>query len=152
MTSVVLASSGALSIERYGPEECAGADGSPPSHDTPEGSVIGRMVPPAGPDYGQNLVLIANWEPILGVQALRLGVRRIKTKSGSCSPASRSLLLDQELAKKPPELLEYIVVHELMHLLEPTHSPCFLAQMDQHMPESQFYRVELNRLPVGHEE
>jgi predicted metal-dependent hydrolase len=96
--------------------------------------------------------LIAKWEPILGVQASRLGVRRMKTKWGSCNPASRSLLLNQELAKKPPEFLEYIVVHELMHLLEPTHSARFVALMDQYMPKWQFYRDELNRLPVGHEE
>ncbi len=96
--------------------------------------------------------LIAKWEPILGVQASRLGVRRMKTKWGSCNPASRSLLLNQELAKKPPEFLEYIVVHELMHLLEPTHSARFVALMHQYMPKWQFYRDELNRLPVGHEE
>jgi hypothetical protein len=96
--------------------------------------------------------LIAKWEPILGIQASRLGVRRMKTKWGSCNPASRSLLLNQELAKKPPEFLEYIVVHELMHLLEPTHSARFVALMDQYMPKWQFYRDELNRLPVGHEE
>ncbi len=96
--------------------------------------------------------LIAKWELILGVQASRLGVRRMKTKWGSCNPASRSLLLNLELAKKPPEFLEYIVVHELMHLLEPTHSPRFVALMDQYMPKWQFYRDELNRLPVGHEE
>jgi len=96
--------------------------------------------------------LMAKWEPILGVQASRLGVRRMKTKWGSCNPASRSLLLNQELAKKPPEFLEYIVVHELMHLREPTHSARFVALMNLHLPKWQFYRDELNRLPVAHEE
>jgi predicted metal-dependent hydrolase len=96
--------------------------------------------------------LVAKWEPILDVQAARLGVRRMKTKWGTCNPVSRLLLLNQELAKKPPEFLEYIVVHELMHLLEPTHSPRFVALMDLHLPKWQLYRDELNRLAVGHEE
>jgi type I restriction enzyme R subunit len=73
-----------------------------------------------------------------GPSKSKLGVRRMKTKWGSCNPASRSLLLNQELAKKPPEFLEYIVVHELMHLLEPTHSPRFVALMDLHMPSGSF--------------
>jgi predicted metal-dependent hydrolase len=96
--------------------------------------------------------LLAKWEPLLGVQASRFGVRRMKTKWGSCNPVTRSLLLNQELAKKPLEYLEYIVVHELLHILEPTHSPRFTALLERHLPKWRFYKEELNRLPLAHEE
>lgn len=96
--------------------------------------------------------LIAKWEPLMGVKATRLFVQRMKTKWGSCTPGFRSIRLNTELAKKPPECLEYIVVHELLHLLEPTHNHRFVALMDQFMPKWQHYRDMLNRLPVRHEE
>jgi len=82
----------------------------------------------------------------------RLFVQRMKTKWGSCTPGFRSIRLNTELAKKPPECLEYVVVHELLHLLEPTHNQRFVALMDQFMPKWQHYRDMLNRLPVRHEE
>ena len=96
--------------------------------------------------------VIAKWEPLMGVQVERFFVQRMKTKWGSCSPASRSIRLNTELAKKPPECLEYIVVHEMAHLLEPTHNGRFSALMDRFMPKWQFDRAELNRLPVRHED
>jgi predicted metal-dependent hydrolase len=79
-------------------------------------------------------------------------VRKMKTKWGSCTPASKNILINLELAKKPAECLEYIVVHELTHLLEPTHNSRFIALMTQFMPKWRFYRDELNRLPVRHED
>ena len=96
--------------------------------------------------------LIAHWEPLIGVTVERFFVRRMKTKWGSCSPHFRSIRLNTDLAKKPPECLEYIVVHEMAHLLEPTHNSRFVALMDQFMPNWQLYRTELNRLPVRHED
>lgn len=96
--------------------------------------------------------LIAKWEPRLGVKASRLFVQRMKTKWGSCNPATRSIRLNTELAKKPRECLEYLVVHELAHLLEPTHNARFVALMDRYMPKWQHYRQVLNRLPVRHED
>ena len=75
----------------------------------------------------------------------------MKTKWGSCSPARRSIRLNTELAKKPPGCLEYIVVHELMHLLEPTHNERFKALMRTFLPDWEDRRRELNRLPVRHE-
>lgn len=96
--------------------------------------------------------LIAKWEPLMGVKVSRFFVQRMKTRWGSCSPASRSIRLNTELAKKPPECLEYLVVHEMAHLLEPTHSNRFLALMDRFMPKWRFYRDELNRLPVRYED
>jgi len=95
--------------------------------------------------------LIAKWEPLMGVKIERFFVQRMKTKWGSSNPRRRSIRLNTDLAKKPSECLEYIVVHEMAHLLESTHNKRFLALMDQFMPKWQFYRAELNRLPVRHE-
>ncbi len=96
--------------------------------------------------------LIAKWEKKLNVSVARFIVRKMKTKWGSCSPVSRSIRINLELAKKPPECLEYIIVHELVHLLEPSHNNRFMALMDQFLPKWRFYREELNRRPVRHED
>lgn len=96
--------------------------------------------------------LIAKWEAVMGVRVGRVFVQRMKTKWGSCNPASRAIRLNTDLAKKPPECLEYIVVHEMAHLLEPTHNTRFIALMDMFMPQWQHVRATLNRLPVRHEE
>ncbi|MEO6545436.1 MAG: SprT family zinc-dependent metalloprotease [Nitrospiraceae bacterium] len=95
--------------------------------------------------------LIAKWESLLGIKVKRFFVQRMKTKWGSCSHGAGSIRLNTELAKKPAECLEYIVVHEMIHLLESTHNSRFIALMDQFMPKWQFQRQELNRLPVRHE-
>jgi predicted metal-dependent hydrolase len=95
--------------------------------------------------------LIIKWEPIMGVKVERFFVRQMKTRWGSCSPAARSIRLNTDLSKKPPECLEYIVVHEMTHLLEPTHNNRFVNLMDQFLPKWRFYKDELNKLPVRHE-
>lgn len=95
--------------------------------------------------------LIAKWAPLMGVKVARFFVQRMKTKWGSCNADAGSIRLNTELAKKPRECLEYIVVHELVHLLEPTHNQRFVALMDRFMPKWQFYKRELNKLPVRHE-
>jgi predicted metal-dependent hydrolase len=94
--------------------------------------------------------LLASWERRIGVKASGVTVRRMKTKWGSCNPAAKTILLNTDLAKKPRECLEYIVVHELVHLLEPTHSEPFIKLMDQHMPKWKSHRQLLNSLPVRH--
>lgn len=96
--------------------------------------------------------LLARWEPRLGVKAKRFFVQHMKTKWGSCNPQAGTIRLNTELAKKPPVCLEYLVVHELMHLIEPTHGPRFVELMDRFLPKWRLYRDELNRLPVRHEE
>ena len=96
--------------------------------------------------------LLAKWQPILGVNVQRIYVQRMKTKWGSCTPAAHSIRLNSELAKKPPECLEYIVVHEMAHLLEPTHNVRFHSLMDQFMPNWRHYRDELNKLPLRQED
>ena len=95
--------------------------------------------------------LVATWEPLIGVEVKRFYVQQMKTKWGSCNADSGSIRLNTELAKKPPECLEYIVVHEMVHLLERTHNARFVALMDQFIPKWTFYRDVLNRLPVRHE-
>lgn len=95
--------------------------------------------------------LLAKWQPLLKVTVNRFFVQRMRTKWGSCNPTARHIRLNTELAKKPPECLEYIVVHEMAHLLEPTHTRRFIALMNRFMPKWQFYREALNRLPVRHE-
>lgn len=96
--------------------------------------------------------LLARWEPRLGVKAGRILVQRMKTKWGSCNAASGLIRLNTELARKPSDCLEYIVVHELIHLIEPTHNARFQALMDDAMPHWRHLRHELNQLPVRHEE
>ena len=94
--------------------------------------------------------LIAKWELVLGVAVNRVFVQQMKTKWGSCNPRARTIRLNTELAKKPKECLEYIVLHEMVHFLEPTHNARFVALMDRFMPKWQFCRQRLNRLPVRH--
>lgn len=96
--------------------------------------------------------LLARWEPLLRVKVERVFVQRMKTKWGSCTPGSGYIRLNTDLAKKPPECLEYILVHELVHLLEPTHSARFLALMEQHLPHWRHRKAQLNRLPVRHQD
>ena len=79
--------------------------------------------------------LLARWQPLLGVKVERFFVQRMKTKWGSCNHKARTIRLNTELAKKPAECLEYIVVHEMVHLLEPTHNARFIALMDRFMPQ-----------------
>ncbi len=95
--------------------------------------------------------LIARWEPLLGVKVERFFVQRMKTKWGSCNYKARNIRLNTELAKKPQECLEYVVIHEMAHLLEPTHNSRFIMLMDRFMPRWQFYRDKLNQLPVSNE-
>jgi predicted metal-dependent hydrolase len=95
--------------------------------------------------------LIAKWEPTIRVEVERVFVQRMKTKWGSCSRRTASIRLNTDLAKKPPECLEYMVVHEMVHIIEPTHNRRFMDLMDRLMPNWRFYRQLLNRLPVRHE-
>jgi hypothetical protein len=95
--------------------------------------------------------LIKAWEPRLSVMVNGFFVQQMKTKWGSCNPTARTIRLNTELAKKPKECLEYIVVHEMVHLLGPTHNSRFISMMDQFIPKWRSYRDILNRLPVRHE-
>ena len=96
--------------------------------------------------------MIAKWQPILGVQVRKMFVQHMRTKWGSCNPLTGTIRLNTELAKKPRECLEYIVVHEMAHLLERNHGDRFVALMDRYMPRWQFFRQKLNQIPVRHED
>jgi len=95
--------------------------------------------------------LIAKWEQILGIKATSWGVRKMRTRWGSCNPVARRLWFNLELIKKSPECLEYVVVHELVHLLEQHHDAHFRALMSQFLPQWPRIRYELNAAPLGHE-
>jgi predicted metal-dependent hydrolase len=95
--------------------------------------------------------LIRRWEPKLGVEIAGYFLQRMKTKWGGCNHRARSIRLNTELVKKPKDLLEYVVVHEMLHLIEPTHSERFLALMSKHYPAWREARAELNELPLGAE-
>jgi predicted metal-dependent hydrolase len=96
--------------------------------------------------------LLTVWENRIGVSANRLFIQRMKTRWGGCNPATGNIRLNSELGKKPVECLEYILVHELIHLLEPTHSERFHALLRQHMPTWQARRKLLNSLPLSHDD
>ena len=137
----------------------------PPSIELKHNRMLLRVRPGTGEDRRMAVVeewyreqlkealppLLARWQPLLGVRVHRFFVQRMKTKWGGCNHKARTIRLNTELAKKPPECLEYIVLHELVHLLEPTHNSRFVALMDEFMPKWQFHRQVLNRLPVRRE-
>lgn len=95
--------------------------------------------------------LIAKWEPILEVSVPRWTIRRMKTKWGSCNRESGHVWLNAELAKKHPDCLEYIVVHEMTHLLERNHGESFVRLMDNYLPDWRSRRDQLNDAPLAHE-
>ena len=76
----------------------------------------------------------------------------MKTKWGSCNPANGRLWLNSELAKKPVSCIEYIVVHELVHLIEPSHGDQFTVLMDKFLPDWSARQAELNAAPLAHED
>ncbi|MBA7555945.1 hypothetical protein ES705_48638 [subsurface metagenome] len=96
-------------------------------------------------------LLIKQWEDNIDIKVNDFGIKKMKTKWGTCNREAKRIWLNLELAKKPPECLEYIVVHEIVHLLEKNHNDRFVSLMDKFMPKWRFYKDELNRLPVRHE-
>lgn len=96
--------------------------------------------------------LIAKWASVMDVKTGRVFVQRMRTRWGSCNPTNGVIRLNTDLAKKPVECLEYIVVHEMAHLIEPTHNARFTSLMDLFLPAWPHLRKRLNRLPVRHEE
>ena len=93
--------------------------------------------------------LIRKWEARIGVQVSGYYLQRMKTKWGGCNHRAGNIRLNTELVKKPKDLLEYVVVHEMLHLVEPTHNKRFVALLDQHYPTWREARAELNDLPLA---
>jgi predicted metal-dependent hydrolase len=104
-------------------------------------SLLHEAVPP----------LIRKWEAKLGVEVAGYFLQRMKTKWGGCNPRQRNIRLNTELVKKPKDLLEYVVVHEMVHLIEPKHSERFVAKMTEYYPTWRDARAELNELPLAAE-
>jgi predicted metal-dependent hydrolase len=95
--------------------------------------------------------LIRKWEPRLMVTMAGYFLQRMKTKWGGCNHRAATIRLNTELAKKPRDLLEYVVLHEMLHLIEPTHSERFVALLGEHYPAWREARAELNELPLAAE-
>jgi predicted metal-dependent hydrolase len=104
-------------------------------------SLLHRVVP----------ALIRKWQPKLGVKVHGYFLQRMKTKWGSCNNRAGHIRLNTELVKKPCDLLEYIIVHEMLHLVEPTHNERFISLLNKHYPAWREARAELNELPLGAE-
>ena len=88
--------------------------------------------------------LIPKWEKILDVKANEVNVKTMRTKWGSCNPASGNILINLEMAKKPFDCIEYVVAHELTHLIERTHNQNFQAHLDKYLPNWKQIREDLN--------
>ena len=96
--------------------------------------------------------LVAKWEPKVGERVAEIRIRKMKTRWGTCNAAARRVWLNLELAKKPASCLEYVLVHEMVHLLERAHNERFRCLMDGLMPRWRTHRDELNQAPLAHED
>jgi predicted metal-dependent hydrolase len=138
----------------------------PPSIEIKHSRLLLQVPPRTGEEKRQALVeawyreqlkeavppLLARWQQLLRVSVQRFFVQRMKTRWGSCNPRTGTIRLNTDLAKKPRGCLEYLVVHEMIHLIEPTHNARFVSLMDGAMPQWRIVREQLNRLPVRHDE
>ena len=97
-------------------------------------------------------LLITKWGKVMSVEVKEFGIKKMKTKWGTCNIEAQRIWLNLELAKKPSNCLEYIVIHEMTHLIERNHNTRFVALMNQFMPNWKEVKEELNKLPVSHTE
>ena len=95
--------------------------------------------------------MVAKWESRVGVHVADWRIRRMKTRWGSCNAGTRRIWLNSELAKKPLPCLEYVVVHEMAHLAEPSHNERFREILDRVMPNWRLRAEELNRTHLADE-
>lgn len=94
---------------------------------------------------------IAQYEKAMQVHVHEFGIKKMKTRWGTCSIKAKRIWLNLELAKKPVDCIEYVVVHEMVHLLERNHNDRFVAHMDRYLPKWRFYKEALNNSPLRHE-
>jgi len=92
--------------------------------------------------------LVPKWEKILGVQSNEVFIKTMRTKWGSCQPETGNILINLEMAKKPAECIEYVVAHELTHLIERTHNDIFQSHLNHYLPNWKSLREELNGMVV----
>lgn len=96
--------------------------------------------------------MIQMWSDAFGLKVPQWGIKRMKTKWGTCNIHAKRVWLNLELAKKPPQCLEYVIVHELAHFFERNHSDRFVMMLDQKLPQWRLIRSELNAAPLADEE
>jgi len=96
--------------------------------------------------------IIKKWEKIMKLKVNEYAIKKMRTKWGTCNALAKRIWLNLELIKKPVDCIEYIIVHEMIHLLERKHNERFIFMMDKYLPEWRQLRMELNRLPVSHTE
>ena len=96
--------------------------------------------------------IVAKWENVIGERVVEVRIRKMKTRWGTCNREACRIWLNLELIKKPRSCLEYILVHEMVHLIERGHNDRFRALMDSYMPKWRMHRDELNRAPLAHAE
>jgi predicted metal-dependent hydrolase len=96
--------------------------------------------------------LIEKWQNEIGVKVAEWGIKQMKTKWGTCNIEAKRIWINLELAKKPIHCLEYIIVHEMIHLLERHHNERYLAYLEKFLPNWKFLKNELNRMPASHVE
>ena len=99
---------------------------------------------------GRLPALLEKWEPKIGIQVAEVRIRRMKTRWGTCSSEACRSWLKLELIKKSPPCLEYILVHEMVHLIERSHNEQFRDLMGSLMPQWRAHRDHLNRAPLAH--
>lgn len=95
--------------------------------------------------------MLKKWEKKMDLEINRLGIRRMKTRWGSCNKENKTIRLNLELIKKPESSIEYVLVHELCHIFEKQHNENFIDLMTKYMPKWKIYKEELNRLPLAYE-
>jgi len=96
--------------------------------------------------------MMAGWEKKMKVRVNQFGIKKMRTRWGTCNIEAKRIWLNLELAKKPVHCLEYILIHEMVHLLERRHNERFMAYMDKFLPQWRAYKEELNRFPISHVE
>jgi len=96
--------------------------------------------------------IILKWENIMKLTVTECAIKKMRTRWGTCNAHAKRIWLNLELIKKPVDCIEYIIVHEMIHLLERKHNERFIILMDRYLPEWKQLRMELNRLPVSHTE
>ena len=144
-------------VERYGPHEVGIKNNTRLQLSISPGTTLKNREKVLNEWYRAKLKkripeMITRLEPSIGVRVAHWGVKKMKTKWGSCTIEQRRIWLNLGLAKKPVECLEYILVHEMVHLLERHHNDNFKRYMNRYLPQWQIYRELLNKAPLGHED
>jgi len=96
--------------------------------------------------------LVAKWQKTIGVEAKNWEIKRMKTRWGTCNQQAGRIWLNLELVKKPISCIDYVVAHELLHLIEKKHNDRFVTLMSQHLPKWRSEKHELNHFMLSHEE